>query len=70
MHVRDVPTFKAIRFAPLLNVIWKEFLGDLWLDTESGRQAIRNFAHDITKGTHSLWSHEFILWVCNELSLD
>ena len=68
MH--DVPTFKVTWFAPLLNVVQKEFLGDLWLDTELGCQAICDFVHDITKGTHLLQSHKFVLWVCNKLSLD
>ena len=70
-RVHDIPTFKATQFTPLLNVVRKKFPGDIWRDTEPGRQAVHeDFAHDITKGTHDLWSHEFVLWVCNKLSLD
>src|SRR5712691_8410350 len=69
MH--DVSTFKATQFGPLLNEFRKKFPGDLRRDTEPGRQAVReDFANGVLKGTHSLRSHEFVLWVCNELSLD
>ena len=69
MH--DVPTFEATQFAPLLNNIRKMFPGDLWLDTEPGRQAVHeDFANGVIKVTLSLRSHKFILRVCNELSLD
>ena len=71
MHVHDIPTFKATQFAPLLHVVWKKFPGDICQDTEPGCQAVcEDFAHAITKGTHNLWSHKFVLWVCNELPLD
>jgi hypothetical protein len=71
MRVHDIPTFKATQFAPLLNVVRKKFPGDIWRDIEPGRQAIlEDFAHGIIEGTHDLWSHEFVLWVCNELFLD
>jgi hypothetical protein len=71
MRVHDVPTFKATQFTPLFNSLRKKFLGDLWLDTEPGRQTVReDFANGIIKATHSLRSHKFVLWVCNELSLD
>jgi len=69
MH--DVSTFKVMQFALLLNNFWKKFPGDRWRDTEPGRQAVReDFANGVLKGTHLLRSHEFVLWVCNELSLD
>jgi len=62
MHVHNIPTFKAMQFAPLLNVVWKKFPGDICQDTELGCQAVcEDFAHTITKGTHDLWSHEFVL---------
>jgi hypothetical protein len=71
MRVHDVPTFKAMQFAPLLNSLWKKFLGDLGLDTEPGSQAIHeDFTRGLIKVAHSLRRHEFVLWVCNELSLD
>ena len=71
MHVHDVPAFKATQFAPLLDNLWKKFPGDLWLDREPGRQAVHeDFANGVIKGTYSLRSHKFILWVCNELTLD
>ena len=71
MRMHDVPTFKATQFAPLLNILWKKFSGNLWLDIEPSRQAIHeDFANDVIKATHSLRSHKFVLWVCNELSLD
>ncbi len=71
MRVHDVPTFKATQFAPLLNSLQKKFPGNLWLDREPGRQAIHeDFANGVIKATHSLWSHKFVLWVCNKLSLD
>jgi hypothetical protein len=71
MCVHDVPTFKATQFAPLLNSLRKKILGNLCLDTEPGRQAVHeDFANGRIKATHSLRSHKFILWVCNELSLD
>jgi len=71
MRMHDVPTFKVTQFAPLLNVVRKKFPGDPSPDTELGHQAIReDLAHGITKGTHNLWSHELVLWVCGELSLD
>ena len=42
---------------------------DVWQDIEPGCQAIYdNFANSVIEGNHFLWSHEFILWVCNELS--
>ena len=67
MCVHDVLTFKATQFTPLFNSLWKKFLGDLWLDTEPGRQTVReDFANSIIKATHSLRSHKFVLWVCNE----
>ena len=66
MRVHDVSTFKAMQFAPLLNILQKIFPGDLWQDTELGRQAIcEDFANGAIKGTHSLQGHEFVLWVCN-----
>ncbi len=34
MH--DVPTFKVMQFAPLLNNLQKKFPGDVWPDTELG----------------------------------
>jgi hypothetical protein len=69
MH--NVSTFKMMQFAPLLNDIRKKFPGDCWQDTELGCQAIReDFANGVIKGTHSLQSHEFVLWVYNESSLD
>ena len=62
MCVHDVPTFKATQFSPLLNSLQKNFPGDLWPDTEPGRQAIHeNFAHSFINATHSLRSHKFIL---------
>ena len=71
MRVHDVPTFKATQFTPLLNHLRKKFPGNLWLDTEPGRQAVHeDFANGVIKATHKLRSHKFILWVCNELSLD
>lgn len=71
MCVHDVPTFKATQFAPLLNNLWKKFPGDLWLDIEPGRQAVdEDLVNGVIKATHMLRSHKFILWVCNELSLD
>jgi hypothetical protein len=71
MRVHDVPTFKATQFAPLLNLLRKKFPGDLWLDTEPGCQTVReDFANGVIKVTYSLRSHKFVLWVCNELSLD
>jgi hypothetical protein len=71
MRVHDVPAFKATQFAPLLNILRKKFPGDLWLDTEPGCQAIHeDFVNSVIKPTHPLRSHKFILWVCNELSLD
>jgi hypothetical protein len=69
MH--DISPFKATQFAPLLNDFWKKFPGDFWQDTELGCQAVcEDFANGVIKGTHSLWSHEFILRVYNELLLD
>ena len=66
IRVHDVSTFKATQFAPLLNILWKKFLGNPWQDTEPGRQAVcKDFAYGVIKVTHSLWSHEFVLWVCN-----
>jgi len=71
MRVHDVPTFEAAQSAPLLNSLRKKFPGDLWLDREPGRQAVdEDFANGVGKATHSLRSHMFVLWVCNELSLD
>ena len=71
MRVHDVTTFKAMQFAPLLNSLREEFLGDLWPNTEPGRQAVHeDFANGVIKVTHSLRSNKFVLWVCNELSLD
>ena len=71
MHMHDVLTFKVTQFAPLLNLLWKKFTGDLWLDTEPGCQTIHeDFANGVIKTTHSLWSHKFVLWVCNKLYLD
>ena len=71
MCVHDVPTFKAMQFAPLLNSLQKKFPGDLWLDRELGRQAIHeDFVNGVIKVTHLLQSHKFVLWVCNKLSLD
>ena len=71
MRMHNISTFKATQFAPLLNIVRKKFPGDIWQDIEPGRQAVReDFAHLTTKGTHDLWGHEFVLWVCNELSLD
>jgi len=71
MRVHDVPTFKATQFTPLLNHLRKKFPGNLWLDTEPGRQAVHeDFANGVFKAIQSLRSHKFILWVCNELSLD
>ena len=71
MCVHDVPTFKVTQFAPLLNSLWKKFPGDLWLDRELGCQAVHeNFVNGVIKVTHLLWSHKFVLWVCNKLSLD
>jgi len=69
--IHDIPTFKATQFAPLLNVVWKKFPGDPSPNTEPGHQAIHeDLAYGITKGTHDLWSHKFVLWVCSKLSLD
>ena len=71
MRMHDVTTFKVTQFAPLLNSLREEFLGNLWPDTEPGRQAVHeDFVNGVIKVTHSLRSNEFILWVCNELSLD
>jgi hypothetical protein len=71
MRVHDVPTFKATQFAPLLNSLRKKFLDDLWLDTEPGRQTIReDFANGVIKTTYSLRGHKLVLWVCNKLSLN
>ena len=71
MCVHDVPTFKATQFTPLLNIFRKKCPGNLWLDTEPGRQAIHeDFASDVIEATHSLRSHKFVLGICNELSLD
>jgi hypothetical protein len=71
MRVHDVPAFKAMQFAPLLNSLRKKFPSDLWLDTEPGRQAVhKDFANGVIKVAHLFRSHKFVLWVCNELSLD
>jgi hypothetical protein len=71
MCVHDVSTLKVMQFAPLLNNFQKEFPDNLWWDTELSHQAIcDDFANGGIKGTHSLRSHKFVLWVCNELSLD
>ena len=71
IHMHDVPTFKATQFAPLLNNLQKKFPSNIWPDTELGCQAIHeNFANGAIKVTHSLWSHKFVLWVCDELSSD
>ena len=71
MRVHDVPTFKAIQFAPLLNILQKKFPCNCWHDMELGCQAIHeDFVNGVIKVTQSLWSHKFVLWVCNELSLD
>ena len=71
MHVHDVLTFKAMQFAPLLNIIQKKFPSDHWRDIEPGHQPVhKDFANGVIKATHSLRSHKFVLWVCNELSSD
>ena len=71
MRVHDVSTFEATQFAPLLNDFRKKFSSDIGRDAESGRQAAReDFADAIIEGTLSLRGHEFVLWICNELSLD
>ena len=71
MHVHDVPTFKVTQFAPVLNHLWNNLTNNIWPDTELGHQtAHKDFADSVIKATHSLQSHQFILWVCNELSLD
>ena len=63
--------FEANAFAPQLNALQKKFPGDLWFDTEPGRQAFHeDFANGVIKGTYSLRSYKFILWVCNEPCLD
>src|SRR5260221_11991395 len=70
MCMHDVSTFKAMQFAPLLNEFRKKFPGDPWRDTEPGRQAVcEDFANGLIKRTHSRRSDEFVLWVCDELSL-
>ena len=46
------PPFKATQFASQLNSLRKKFPGNLWLDTEPGRQAIHeDFANGIIKAT-------------------
>jgi len=70
IRVHDVSTFKATQFGPLLNDFWKKFRSNPWRDTEPGRQAIcEDFASGLIEGTHLRRSNEFVLWVCNELSL-
>ena len=71
MRMHDVPTFKATQFAPVLNHLRNNLTNDVWPDTEPGHQtAHEDFADSVIKATHSLRSHQFVLWVCNELSLD
>src|SRR5260221_3025541 len=70
MHMHDVSTFKAMQFAPLLNEFQKKIPGDPWQDTALGRKAVcEDFANGLIKGTHLRRSDEFVLWVCDELSL-
>ena len=53
MRVHDISTFKATKFAPLLDDFQNKFPGDLWRDIEPGRQAVReDSANGAINGTH------------------
>jgi diphthamide biosynthesis methyltransferase len=40
------------------------------VDNQYHKAVHEDFANGVIKATHSLRSHKFVLWVCNELHLD